>query len=170
MLSLFLVWSSGFCNPCHLFFWETVMIETSLWSGTVHLQRGFLFLYSELQVSFGEHSAYKLPSSSVLRAMPCACVFWSPVFCKIVGTKDWERAQEPLALNRDQMHLDDQQMSECPWRSFRPLRTDSTIFIGLFFCFPVWKIRIRSLHIQLSRFLHIIPPVQSRIIDPCPLY
>lgn len=149
------------------------MIETSLWSRIVNLQGRFLFLYSELQVSFGEHSANKLPSSSVLMAMPCACAWWSPVFCKIIGTKDWERAQEPLALNRDQIHLDDQQMSECPWRSFRPLRTDSTIFIGLFFCFPVWKIRIKSLHIQLSGFLHIIPPEQSRIcriIDPCPFY
>lgn len=118
--------------------------DKCLWNRTVHLQRRYILLCSELQVSCGEHSAYKLPSSSVLGAMPCACVLQSPVFCKIIGTKDWERVQEPLALNRDQIHLDHQQMSVCPWRSFRPLRTDSTIFICLFMCFPVWKIRKKA--------------------------
>lgn len=147
-------------SQCYLFFWSEVQGSASyfffvgdnddwdkcLWSRSVHLQRRYLFLCSELQVSFGEHSAYKLSSSSVLGATPCACVLQrSLVFCKIIGTKDWKRAQGPLALNRDQIHLDHQQMSVCPQRSERPLRRDSTIFICLFLCFSVWKIRKKAL-------------------------
>lgn len=112
MLSLF--WSEVQGSANYFFFvrdngdWDKCL---SSW--TVHLQKRYLFLCSELQVSFGEHSAYKLSSSSVLRAMPWACVLQSPVFCKIIGIKDWERAQECLALRRDQIHLDHQQMSVC---------------------------------------------------------
>lgn len=75
------------------------------------------------------------------RATLCACVLQSPGFCKIIGTKHWESAQEPLALRRDQIHLDHQQMSVCPRRTFKPPRTDSTTSMCLFLCFPVWKIR-----------------------------
>lgn len=128
-------------SQCYPFFWSEVQGSASyfffagdnddwdkyLRSKSVHLQGRYLFLCSELQVSSGEHSAYKLSSSSVLGATPCARVLQrSPVFFQ----------------NRWYKGLEEGSRASCTEQRSNTLRSSTDV------CLPseVWKTSEKRFH------------------------